>query len=80
MATFYRGKIYAIILTKRGLGYILGEFFANSSGHPDMYTRNFIWSQQSGRKCLEGQAPGHRGGQLRHSSCQQPHLHYLSGQ
>jgi hypothetical protein len=27
-------KVYALILTKPGLGYILGEFFTNSSGHP----------------------------------------------
>jgi hypothetical protein len=24
-----------LILTKNGLGYILGDFFTNSSGHPD---------------------------------------------
>jgi hypothetical protein len=31
--TFYYGKSFAPILTKNGLGYILGEIFANSSGH-----------------------------------------------
>jgi hypothetical protein len=25
---------YVFILTKNGLGYILGDFFTNSSGHP----------------------------------------------
>jgi hypothetical protein len=32
-ATFPRGYNYVIIVTKGGLGYILGDFFANSSGH-----------------------------------------------
>jgi hypothetical protein len=27
--------MYVIILTKIGLGYISGEFFPNSSGHPE---------------------------------------------
>jgi hypothetical protein len=31
----FHGKIYEWILTKNGLGYILGDFFfSNSSGHP----------------------------------------------
>jgi hypothetical protein len=34
-ATFVHGKGYAVILTKNGLGHILGDFFKNSSGHPD---------------------------------------------
>jgi hypothetical protein len=34
LATFCHGKIYALILTKRGLGYILGDFSANPLGHP----------------------------------------------
>jgi hypothetical protein len=29
------GPLYALILTKKGLGYILGEFFTNPSAHPD---------------------------------------------
>jgi hypothetical protein len=28
--------IYSLILTKNALGYILGEFFTYSSGHPDL--------------------------------------------
>jgi hypothetical protein len=28
------GKSYAIIVTKHELGYIMGDFFRNSSGHP----------------------------------------------
>jgi hypothetical protein len=28
------GNIYVFVLTKNGLGYILGDFFTNSSGHP----------------------------------------------
>jgi hypothetical protein len=40
LATFSKCISYAFILTKSGLGDILGKFFTNSSGHPDigMYT------------------------------------------
>jgi hypothetical protein len=31
---FFYGKSYVLILTKNALGYILGESFTNSSGHP----------------------------------------------
>jgi hypothetical protein len=31
---FPHGKSYGLIWTKTGLGYILGDFFTNSSGHP----------------------------------------------
>jgi hypothetical protein len=34
LATFFRGKMYSLILIENGLGYILGDFFTNSSGHP----------------------------------------------
>jgi hypothetical protein len=34
-APFFHGKICALIFTRNGLGYILGDFFTNSSGHPD---------------------------------------------
>jgi hypothetical protein len=34
---FYHGKSYAVILTKSGLGYILGDYLTNSSGHPDCH-------------------------------------------
>jgi hypothetical protein len=30
----FQGKSYVLIMTKKGLGHILGEFFTNSSGHP----------------------------------------------
>jgi hypothetical protein len=33
-ATFFNGKSYVLILLNSGLGYILGEFFTNASGHP----------------------------------------------
>jgi hypothetical protein len=33
-ATFFHGASYVIILTKTWWGYILGDFFANSSGRP----------------------------------------------
>jgi hypothetical protein len=34
-ATFFQSKRCALITTKNGLGYILGDFFTNSSGHTD---------------------------------------------
>jgi hypothetical protein len=33
-ASFFHGTSYVFILTKNVLGYILGDFFTNSSGHP----------------------------------------------
>jgi hypothetical protein len=33
-ATFFHGLGYALNFTKNGLGYILGDLFINSSGHP----------------------------------------------
>jgi hypothetical protein len=33
---FFHGKSYALICQKNGLGNILGDFFTNSSGHPDL--------------------------------------------
>jgi hypothetical protein len=33
-ATFVHGKSYVLILTKNCLGFILGDFFTNLSGHP----------------------------------------------
>jgi hypothetical protein len=33
-ATFFYGSNYALILPMNELGYILGNFFSNSSGHP----------------------------------------------
>jgi hypothetical protein len=33
---FFHGKSYVLILTKSALGYILGDFFSNLSGHPVM--------------------------------------------
>jgi hypothetical protein len=41
-ATFLCDTSYVLILTKNGLGYILGDFFKNSSGHPD-YLAYIIW-------------------------------------
>jgi hypothetical protein len=34
-ATLFPSIDYVFFLTKNGLGYISGDFFANSSGHPD---------------------------------------------
>jgi hypothetical protein len=36
-AAFYHRKSYTIIWTQNGLGYILGDFLANASGHPDWF-------------------------------------------
>jgi hypothetical protein len=33
LATLFHGEVCALILTRNGLGYILGDFFTNSSGH-----------------------------------------------
>jgi hypothetical protein len=33
-ATFFYGKSYVIISTKNRFGFIVGDFFTNSSGHP----------------------------------------------
>jgi hypothetical protein len=30
---FYHGQVFSIIETKNGLGFILGDFFTNLSGH-----------------------------------------------
>jgi hypothetical protein len=32
------GLFFTAVVSKQGLGYSLGDFFANSSGHPDYYT------------------------------------------
>jgi hypothetical protein len=48
----------------KGLGYILGAIFANSSGHPDMllnatvvkiaaHTKSTIEEREIGRKCFQ---------------------------
>jgi hypothetical protein len=34
---FFPSKSHVLILTKDGLGYISGDFFANPSGHPGSY-------------------------------------------
>jgi hypothetical protein len=39
------GESCAVILTKNGLGYILGDFFANSSGHP-AFCSNKKWEEK----------------------------------
>jgi hypothetical protein len=33
-ATFFNGESCVLIIKKIGLGYILGDFFTNASGHP----------------------------------------------
>jgi hypothetical protein len=37
LSNFFHGKSYVVmyvIFTKNGLGYTLGDFFTNASGHP----------------------------------------------
>jgi hypothetical protein len=34
---FFHGISYGLIMTKNELGYILGDFFANSSGHRELF-------------------------------------------
>jgi hypothetical protein len=41
---FFFGKSYKKLLAKIGLGYILGDFFTNSSGHPDRSLHRFHFS------------------------------------
>jgi hypothetical protein len=33
---FFHGKSNVVIFTKNIFGYILGDFFTNASGHPDL--------------------------------------------
>jgi hypothetical protein len=44
-ATVFREKSYALVLTNNGFGQHLGDFFANSSGHPDGRTCTLSISQ-----------------------------------
>jgi hypothetical protein len=37
---FFHCESYALISAKNGLGYILGDFFTNSSGHPARKRQN----------------------------------------
>jgi hypothetical protein len=36
LGLFFHSTGYVLILTKKWLGFILGDFFANLSGHPGM--------------------------------------------
>jgi hypothetical protein len=36
--------MYVLVLTKNGLGYVLGEFFLKSSGHPDAIDKKMGWA------------------------------------
>jgi hypothetical protein len=44
---FFRGKGCVFILTKNGLGCILGDIFSNSSGHPEKDSFQALFSLQS---------------------------------
>jgi hypothetical protein len=36
----FHGKSCVLIFTRNGLGYVLGDFFTNASGHPGEEERN----------------------------------------
>jgi hypothetical protein len=38
-ATYFQSRDYVSILTKNGLGYILGDYFTNSSGRPGLKSK-----------------------------------------
>jgi hypothetical protein len=48
--TFFNGKGSALILTKKGLGYILGDFLTNSSGQPATHVESDIGAMENGIK------------------------------
>jgi hypothetical protein len=56
LPTLFHCKIYVLILTKNELGYISGDFFTNSSSHPDsscqcvVCDEPFTPPKQSGRQ------------------------------
>jgi hypothetical protein len=52
-SNFSRSLDYAIILTKNRFGYILGDFFTNSSGHParDQLSDNFFSNPKLSFEC-----------------------------
>jgi hypothetical protein len=39
-ASFINGESYVLIFEKNGLGYSLGDFFINASGHPVYQSQN----------------------------------------
>jgi hypothetical protein len=48
LPTFQHGKIYVLILAQNRLGYILGDFFKSSSGHPAAMGREIKSRQGTG--------------------------------
>jgi hypothetical protein len=55
-ATSLHGKIAVLIIAKNGLGYILGDFFTNASGHPgpcpqSLSSSTYVGSTYVCRKC-----------------------------
>jgi hypothetical protein len=57
LAIFFRGTSYVKILTKEALGYIWGDFFANSSGVDVMITIFYDFCQFSSKKWRFSQKP-----------------------
>jgi membrane protein YqaA with SNARE-associated domain len=49
LATFFRYKSSVSNLTKYGLGYILGDFFANTFGHPGWLERKSLQRKKTFR-------------------------------
>jgi hypothetical protein len=59
LATFFHGTNTVLILAKYGLGYILGDFFTNSSGHPEQEaaggTKDVFYKRvASAKKLIQG--------------------------
>jgi hypothetical protein len=50
---FFLGKSYVLILAKRGLGYVLDDFFTNVSGHPGRVARWFLFRPKLSIRILE---------------------------
>jgi hypothetical protein len=50
MGYFFHGKGSALILTKKVLGYILGDLLTNSSGHPATHVEGDIGAMENGIK------------------------------
>jgi hypothetical protein len=49
---FWKIKVtYILILTKNGVGYILGDFLTNSSGHPDSILADLDIDSHSSNEC-----------------------------
>jgi hypothetical protein len=51
---FFHGRNYELLMAKNGLGYILGDSFTNSSGHPARNFHNKVFKTRLLRMDLGG--------------------------